>query len=126
MVSSLSTSVLNTLTPKLSAFFVGTFAVSFGKFGRQRNIPAVMLKPLNPKIDQHLFSHNNISRSSRVQVMRIAKLITKGEMFCSYIKFPQLILQGNVWILVWRICIWILGIKVLVLSPLYSRRRILL
>ena len=58
--------------------------------------------------------------------MRNTQLITEGEMFCSKIKFPQLILQGNVWILVWRICIWILGIKVLVLSPPYSRRRILL
>ena len=126
IVSSISTFALNTLTLKLSAFFVGTFGLSFWKFGRQRNIPVVMLKPLNPTIDQHQFSPNNISRSSRVQVMRNTKLTTKGEMFCSYIKFPQLILQGNVWILVWRICIWIMGIKELVLSPPYSRRRILL
>ena len=125
IVSSISTFALNTLTLKLSAFFVGTFGLSFWKFGRQRNIPVVMLKPLNPTIEQHQFSPN-ISRSSRVQVMRNTKLITKGEMFCSYIKFPQLILQGNVWILVWRICIWIMGIKELVLSPPYSRRRILL
>jgi len=33
--------------------------------------------PLGPKSDQHQFSPNNISRSSRVKVMRIAKLITK-------------------------------------------------
>ena len=77
MVSSISTSVLNTLTLKLSAFFVGTFGLSFWIFGRQRNIPVVMLKPLNPKIDQHQFSHKNISRSSRVQVMRNTNLITK-------------------------------------------------
>ena len=77
MVSSISTSVLNTLTLKLSAFFVGTFGLSFWKFGRQRNIPVVMLKPLNPMIDQHQFSPNNISRSSRVQVIRNTNLITK-------------------------------------------------
>ena len=77
MVSSISTSVLNTLTLKLSAFFVGTFGLSFWIFGRQRNIPVVILKPLNPKIDQHQFSHKNISRSSRVQVMRNTNLITK-------------------------------------------------
>ena len=34
--------------------------------------------PLGPKSDQHQFSPNNISRSSSVKVMRIAKLITKG------------------------------------------------
>ena len=77
MVSSISTSVLNTLTLKLSAFFVGTFGLSFWIFGRQRNIPVVILKPLNPKIDQHQFSHKNSSRSSRVQVMRNTNLITK-------------------------------------------------
>ena len=77
MVSSISTSVLNTLTLKLSAFFGGTFGLSFWIFGRQRNIPVVILKPLNPKIDQHQFSHKNISRSSRVQVMRNTNLITK-------------------------------------------------
>ena len=36
--------------------------------------------PLGPKSDQHQFSPNNISRSSRVKVMRITKLITKGRM----------------------------------------------
>ena len=30
---------------------------------------------------------------------------------CSLIKFSQLILQGNVWRSVWRICMWILGLK---------------
>ena len=38
----------------------------------------VMLNPLGPKIDQHQFSPNNIDRSSRVKVVRITKLITKG------------------------------------------------
>ena len=35
---------------------------------------------LGLKSDQHQFSPNNISRSSRVKVMRITKLITKGRM----------------------------------------------
>ena len=30
----------------------------------------------------------------------------------SFIKFSQLILKGNVWRSVWRICKWILGLKV--------------
>ena len=34
--------------------------------------------PLGTKSDQHQFSPNNISRTSRVKVMRITKLITKG------------------------------------------------
>ena len=39
-----------------------------------------ILNPLGPKSDQHQFSPNNISRSSRVKVMRITKFITKGRM----------------------------------------------
>ena len=38
------------------------------------------LNPLGSKSGQHQFSPNNISRSSRVKVMRITKLITKGRM----------------------------------------------
>ena len=38
-------------------------------------------------------------------------MINKGEMLCSFIKFSQLILQDNVWTLVWRICIWISGLN---------------
>ena len=34
--------------------------------------------PFGPKSDQHLFSPYNISRSSRVKVMRITKFIIKG------------------------------------------------
>ena len=40
----------------------------------------VKINPLGPKSDQHQFSPNIISRSSRVKVMRITKLITKGRM----------------------------------------------
>ena len=39
-----------------------------------------ILNPLGPKSDQHQFSPNNISRSSRVKVMRITKFITKVRM----------------------------------------------
>ena len=38
------------------------------------------INPLGPKSVQHQFSPNNISRSTRVKVMRITKLITKGRM----------------------------------------------
>ena len=38
------------------------------------------LNPLGLKSDQHQFSPNNISRSSRVNVTRITKLMTKGRM----------------------------------------------
>ena len=51
------------------------------------------LNPLGPKSDQHQFSPNNISRSSRVKVMRITKLITKGRMLWSWTKFSQLSLK---------------------------------
>ena len=37
-----------------------------------------VFKPLGPKSVQHQFSPNNISRSTRVKVMRITKLMTKG------------------------------------------------
>ena len=43
-------------------------------------IESMTINPLGPKSDQHQFSPNNISRSSRVKVMRITKLITKGRM----------------------------------------------
>ena len=38
-------------------------------------------------------------------------MITKEKMLWSAIKFSQLILKGNVWRSVWRICMWILGLK---------------
>ena len=41
---------------------------------------SVLINPLGPKSDQHQFSPNSISRSSRVKVMRITKLIAKGRM----------------------------------------------
>ena len=38
-------------------------------------------------------------------------MITKEKMLWSFTKFFQLILKGSVWRSVWRICIWILGLK---------------
>ena len=41
-------------------------------------------------------------------------MITIEKMLWSFIKFSQLILKGNVWRSVWRICMWILGLKGLI------------
>ena len=38
-------------------------------------------------------------------------MITQVKMPWSFIKFSQLILKGNVWRSVWRICMWILGLN---------------
>ena len=40
----------------------------------------VTVNNFGPKSDQHQFSPNNISRLSRVKIMRITKLMTKGRM----------------------------------------------
>ena len=50
----------------------------------------------------------------RDKVMRIYEMITKEEMLWSDNKFSQLIVEGNVWRSVWRICMWILGLKGLI------------
>ena len=67
--------------------------------------------PLSPNSDQHQFSPNNIYTLSRNKVMRINDMITTEKMPRSFIKVSQLILKGNVWRSVWRICMWILGLK---------------
>ena len=38
-------------------------------------------------------------------------------MLWSFVKFSQLIHEGNVWRSVWRICMWILGLKGLTVKP---------
>ena len=43
--------------------------------------------------------------------MRINKMIIQEKMPWSIIKFSQLILKGNVWGSVWRISMWIPGLK---------------
>ena len=42
--------------------------------------------------------------------MRINKMITTDKILWPFIKFSQLILKGDVWRSVWRICMWILGL----------------
>ena len=67
--------------------------------------------PLSPNSDQHEFSPNNIPMLLREMVIRVNKMITKEKMLWSFNKLSQLILQGNVWRSVWRIYMWILGLK---------------
>ena len=70
-----------------------------------------LINPLSPNSVQHQFSPNNIHTLSRDKVMRINKMITIEKIPWSFIKFSQLILKGDVWRSVWRICMWILGLK---------------
>ena len=74
-------------------------------------ITVTLINPLSPNSDQQQFSPNNIHTMSRDKVMRINKMITIEKMLWSFIKFSQLIVKGDVWRSVWRICIWILGLK---------------
>ena len=67
--------------------------------------------PLSPNGDQQQFSPNDVHTSSTDKVTRINKMITKEKMPGSFIKFSQLILKKNVWRSVWRIYMWILGLK---------------
>ena len=70
-----------------------------------------LFNPLSANSDQHQFSPNNIHTLSRDKVMRINKMIIIEKIPWSFIKFSQLILKGDVWRSVWRICMWILGLK---------------
>ena len=70
-----------------------------------------ILNPLSPNSDQQQFFPNNIRSLSRDKVMRINKMIIIEKIPWSFIKFSQLILKGDVWRSVWRICMWILGLK---------------
>ena len=74
-------------------------------------IPTLSMAPLSPNSDQQQFSPNNIHTLSRDKVMRINKMIIIEKIPWSLIKFSQLILKGNVWRSVWRIWMWILGLK---------------
>ena len=67
--------------------------------------------PLSPNIDQHQFSPNNIHMLPIEMVMRVNKMITKVKMHWSANKLSQLTLEGNVWRSLWRIYMWILGLK---------------
>ena len=83
--------------------------------------------PLGPNGDQHKFSLNNIHMLSRKMVMRVNTMITKEKILWSVIKLSQLILKGNVWRAVWRICMWIVGLegffklKIILLTNLQSK-----
>ena len=59
-------------------FKFSSFPKPIGSYNFQRICHLKLLNPLGPTSDQHQFSPNIISRSSRVKVMRITKLITKG------------------------------------------------
>ena len=51
-----------------------------------RTAVVICLNPLTPKSDQYLFSLNNFNTFLRETVQRIYKIITKEEMFLSFIK----------------------------------------
>ena len=56
-----------------------------------------------------------IDTLSREVIMRYNQMITKEKMLWSFIKLSQLVSdQGDVWISVWRICMWILGLEGLI------------
>ena len=55
------------------------------------------VNPLGPKSDQHQFSPNYISKSSRIKVIRITKLITKGRNALILKQILSTILKRNVW-----------------------------
>ena len=77
----------------------------------KENLLNRLLNPLSPNSDQQQFSPNNIHTLSRDKVMRINKMIIIEKIPWSFIKFSQLILKGDVWRSVWRICMSILGLK---------------
>ena len=96
-------------TPLDSAWFVFSSDTSMGK-----NLVYCpeLLNLLGPKSAQHQLSPNNISRSSKVKVMRITTYIdyqTENALILNQILSTNL--KRNVWRSVWRICMWILGLK---------------
>ena len=68
---------------------------------------------LSPKGDQNQFYPNNIWYVSHIRkkVIRINKIMTKRKILWSFIRFSQLILQGNVKRSVLRICEWIMWLE---------------
>ena len=61
-----------------------------------------MVIPVGPKSDQHQFSPNKISRSSKKKVMRITQLLRENALILNQILLTNL--KRNVWGSVWRIC----------------------
>ena len=76
------------------------------------------VNPVSPNSDQQQLSPNNIHTLSRDNVVWINKMIIIEKIPWSFIKFSQLILKRNVWRSVWRICMWILGPKGLIMNQL--------
>ena len=69
----------------------------------------LLQKPFRSKSDQHQFSPNNISRSTRVKVMRITiKIDDQRESTLISNQILKTILKRNVWRAVWRVSMWIL------------------
>ena len=86
-----------------------------------------LFNPLSPNSDRQQFSPNDVHTLSRDKVMRISKMITKEKMPWFFIKLSQLILKENVWRSVWRICMWMLGLKGLTFNnKLFTWRRCLI
>ena len=68
---------------------------------RYKNLKSKVI-PVGPKSDQHQFSPNNISRSSREKAMRINQLLRENALILNQILLTSL--KRNVWRSVWRIC----------------------
>ena len=51
----------------------------------------------------------------------MSKMISKEKMFWSFNTFYPLVLWGNVWRSMWRICMWIFGVKGLIQILYYFR-----
>ena len=64
------------------------------------------INSLSPNSDQHQFSPNNIHRLSSATSMRINQMITKRKISDLLLISPN----RNIW----RICLWILGLKGLI------------
>ena len=89
------------------------------RIGQSKECFPWWVNPLSTNSDQQQFSPHNIHTLSRDKVMRINKMITKEKMLWSFIKFSQLIVKGDVWRSVWRICMWILGLNDVFLFTFY-------
>ena len=66
------------------------------------------------------YSRANFSASvsSREEVMKICEMITiKGKYFDLLSNSLNSFFKGNVWRSVWRICLWIFGLKGLIFLP---------
>ena len=71
------------------------------------------LNPFGPKGDQHEFSPDNISRSSRVKGYENYYINDQRENALILKQILSTILKRNVSRAVWRICMWIFGLILL-------------